>query len=82
MKLVNPADPDLIRVMLETQRRVRAGAHMIPMTDAGRAELLGIMEQAAADLCPARRFQFRIEAYTGPGLVNVAVEEPEAKDIQ
>jgi hypothetical protein len=82
MKLVDPTDPDLIRVMLGAQAKVKAGGRMLPMNDAGKAELLAVIEQTAAELCPLRRFQFRIEAYPGLGVANIMVEEPEAKDIQ
>lgn len=80
MKLVDPRDPDLLRVMDATAELVRLRMP-IPMTDTGRAEMLAIIEYQHRELCPRRRFVFGVERVPGTNWANVSVHELETGDL-
>jgi hypothetical protein len=80
MKLVDPQDPDLSRVMDATAELVRIRTPL-PMTTAGRAEMLAIIEYQHRELCPTRRFVFAVERFPGTNWANVSVHELEPGDL-
>lgn len=80
MKLVDPRDPDLIRVMDGTADVCRV-LSPIPTNDQGRAQMLDIVEWQHRELCPSRRFVFAVERVPGTDWANISVHELETKDL-